>query len=73
MLCEPAGLINSLIRGDAVAQWLVALDSGLSGTGSSPAGQGQCVVFRTLYYHTASLHPSVLMRTGEFSAICDPA
>ena len=35
--------------------------------------RGNCVVFRTLYSHTASLHPSVLMRTGEFSAICDPA
>ena len=35
-----------------------ALDSGASGLGSSP-GQGQCVVFlgKTLYSHSASLHP----------------
>ena len=37
-----------------------ALDSGASGPGSSP-GRGQCVVFlgRTLYSHSASLHPGV--------------
>ena len=37
-----------------------ALDSGTSGPGSSP-GRGQCVVFlgKTLYSHSASLHPGV--------------
>ena len=37
-----------------------ALDSGASGPGSSP-GRGQCVVFlgKTLYSHSASLHPGV--------------
>ena len=37
-----------------------ALDSGSSGPGSSP-GQGHCVVFlgKTLYSHSASLHPGV--------------
>ena len=37
-----------------------ALVSGLSGPGSSP-GQGRCVVFlgKTLYSHSASLHPGV--------------
>ena len=37
-----------------------ALDSGSSGPGSSP-GRGHCVVFlgKTLYSHSASLHPSV--------------
>ena len=36
------------------------LDSGASGSGSSPAG-GHCVVFlgKTLYSHSASLHPAV--------------
>ena len=36
------------------------LDSGLSGPGLSP-GQGHCVVFldKTLYSHSASLHPGV--------------
>ena len=37
-----------------------ALDSGVSGPGSSP-GWGHCVVFlgKTLYFHSASLHPGV--------------
>ena len=37
-----------------------ALDFGLSGPDSSP-GQGHCVVFlgKTLYSHSASLHPGV--------------
>ena len=37
-----------------------ALDSGLSGPGLSP-GWGHCVVFlgKTLYSHSASLHPGV--------------
>ena len=37
-----------------------ALDSGVSSPGSSP-GRGQCVVFlgKTLYSHSASLHPGV--------------
>ena len=37
-----------------------ALDSGASGPGLSP-GRGHCVVFlgKTLYSHSASLHPGV--------------
>ena len=37
-----------------------ALDSGASGPGSSP-GRGHCVVFlgKTLYSHSAPLHPGV--------------
>ena len=36
-----------------------AFDSGASGPGSSP-GRGHCVVFsgKTLYSHSASLHPA---------------
>ena len=43
-----------------------ALDSGSSGPGSSP-GRGHCVVFlgRTLYSHSASLHPGVQMGTSK--------
>ena len=43
-----------------------ALDSGLSGLGSSP-GQGHCVVFsgKTLYSHSASLPPGVQMGTSK--------
>ena len=46
-----------------------ALVSGASGLGSSP-GQGHCVVFlgKTLYSHSASLHPGVYVATGEFNA-----
>ena len=46
-----------------------ALVSGSSGPGSSP-GRGHCVVFlvKTLYSHSASLHPGVQMGTGEFNA-----
>ena len=39
---------------------VTALDFGASGPGSSP-GRGHCVVFlgKTLYSHSASLHPGV--------------
>ena len=42
------------------------LNSGLSGAGLSP-GQGHCVVFlgKTLYSHSASLHPGVQMGTSK--------
>ena len=38
-------------------------------SGSSP-GRGHCVVFlsKTLYSHSASLHPGVQMDTGELNA-----
>ena len=43
-----------------------ALNSGSSGLGSSP-GRGYCVVFlgKTLYSHSASLHPGVQMGTSK--------
>ena len=43
-----------------------ALDSELGGPGSSP-GWGHCVVFlgKTLYSHSASLHPGVQMSTSK--------
>ena len=43
-----------------------ALDSRLGGLGSSP-GRGHCVVFlgKTLYSHSASLHPGVQMGTNK--------
>jgi len=46
-----------------------ALVSGLSGPGSS-TGRGPCVVFfgKILYSHSASLHPGVLIGTGELNA-----
>ena len=43
-----------------------ALYSGLGGPSSSP-GRGHCVVFlgKTLYSHSASLHPGVQMGTSK--------
>ena len=43
-----------------------ALDYGASAQGSSP-GRRDCVVFlgKTLYSHSASLHPGVHMGTSE--------
>ena len=43
-----------------------ALDSGLGVPGSSP-GRGHCIVFlgKTLYSHSASLHPGVQMGTSK--------
>ena len=45
-----------------------ALDSGSRGPGSSP-GRGHCVVFldKTLYSHSASLHPGVQMGTSKLA------
>ena len=45
-----------------------------SGPGSSH-GRGHCVVLlgRTLYSHSASLHPGVEMGTGELDAGDNPA
>ena len=45
-----------------------ALNSGSSGLGLSP-GCGHCVVFlgKTLYSHSASLHPGVQMGTSKFA------
>ena len=44
------------------------LDSGSGGPGSSP-GRGPCVEFlgRTLYSHSASLHPGVQMGTSKYA------
>ena len=45
-----------------------ALDSRSGGLGLSP-GCGHCVVFlgKTLYSHSASLHPGVQMGTSKFA------
>ena len=47
-----------------------ALDSRSSGPGSSP-GWGHCVVFlgKTLYSHSASLHPGVQMDTSKYAGV----
>ena len=48
---------------------VIAFDSGSSDPGSSP-GRGHCVVFlgKTLYSHSASLHPGVQMGTRKYAA-----
>ena len=45
-----------------------ALNSGSGGPGSSP-GRGHCVMFlgKTLYSHSASLHPGVQMGTSKYA------
>ena len=50
-----------------------ALASIASCPGSNP-GRGHCVVFlgKTLYSHSASLHPGVKMGTGELNAGDNP-
>ena len=55
-----ASFVNSMYYGKRVGLIVTALDFGASGPGSSP-GQGHCVVFlaKTLYSHSASLHPGV--------------
>ena len=57
--------LDSRRRGDLIKS---ALDFGWSGLGSSPR-RGHYIVFldKTLYSHTASLHPGVQMATGKLS------
>ena len=52
---------------------VIELDSGSSGLGASP-GQRNCVAFlgKTLYFHSASLHPGVYKSTGKFNAGDNP-
>ena len=59
---RPGGLIVS------------ALVPGSSGSGSS-SGLGHCLLLlgKTLYCHSASLHPGVKMGTGELNAGGNPA
>ena len=47
---------------------VITLDSGSSGPGSSP-GRGHCNVIlgKTLYSHSASLHPGVQMGTSKYA------
>ena len=61
---------NHPMCGGAVASCVVsALSPGSSGPGSCPGRGRDCVVFlgKTLYSHSASLHPGVLICTGELN------
>ena len=57
-------MIKGIARQQRVGLMASALDSGLSGPGLSP-GWSHSVVFldKTLYSHSASLHPGVQMGT----------
>ena len=59
------GLNEPWRRGGLVVS---ALDSGSSVPGSSP-GRGHCVMFlgKTLYSHSASLHPGVQMGGSKYA------
>ena len=59
-------MIKGIARQQRVSLMVSVLDSGSSGPGSSP-GWGHCVVFlgKTLYSHSASLHPGVQMGTSK--------
>ena len=56
---------NNITRSDLMVS---ALDSGSSDPESSP-GREHCVEFlgKTLYSHSASLHPGIQMGVGEFN------
>ena len=59
--CKEINFILVLVfSGKCSGLIISALDSGASGPGSKP-GRGHCVVFlgKTLYSHSASLHPGV--------------
>jgi len=57
-----------------VGSMVGVLVSGSRGLGSSP-GWRHCVVFlgKTLYSHSTSLHPGILMGTGDLNAGGNPA
>ena len=60
-------MIKGIVRQQRVSLMVSVLKSGLSGPGSSP-GQSHCVVFlgKTLYSHSASLHPGVQMGISKY-------
>ena len=59
-------MIKGIVRQQRVSLMVSVLNSGSSGLGSSP-GRSHCVVFlgKTLYSHSASLHPGVQMGTSK--------
>ena len=57
-------------RGRLGGLMVSALDSGASDSGSSP-GRGHCVVFlgKTVYSHSASLHPGTAKKVPAFTEV----
>ena len=60
-------MIKGIVRQQRVSLMVSVLNSGSSGLGSSP-GRSHCVVFlgKTLYSHSASLHPGVQMGVSKY-------
>ena len=61
-------MIKGIARQQLVGLMVSALDSRSSGLGSIP-GWGHCVVFfgKTLYSHSASLHPGVQVGISKYA------
>ena len=61
-------MIKGIVRQQRISLMVSVLNSGSSGLGSSP-GRSHCVVFlgKTLYSHSASLHPGVQMGTSKYA------
>ena len=61
-------MIKGIVRQQRISLMVSVLNSGSSGLGSSP-GWSHCVVFlgKTLYSHSASLHPGVQMGTRKYA------
>ena len=50
-----------------MASWFCALDSKSSGPGLSPGRGPVMFLGKTLYFHSASLHPGVQMGTSKYA------
>ena len=61
-------MIKGIVRQQRISLMVSVLNSGSSGPGLSP-GWSHCVVFlgKTLYSHSASLHPGVQMGTSKYA------
>ena len=61
-------MIKGIVRQQRISLMVSVLNSGSSGLGSSPSWS-HCVVFlgKTLYSHSASLHPGVQMGTRKYA------
>ena len=67
-LCKIKGDLTLFFCGGVVASWLMRSTPDQVVWVSSPS-RGHCVVFlgKTLYSHSASLHPGVQMGTSKFA------
>ena len=63
------GIFNHIWRRAGLIIITVSAPDSRSGDPGSSPGQGHCVVFlgKTLYSHSASLHPGVQMGTSKYA------